>query len=581
MAGELERLLIKLEADTLQMRQALRDAEKSVDSFDATSGKALDRTANRFQAAGNNIESSLKRAAGAIAAYVTVSKALEALGSAGQLAQQAELAGLAAKTFQEYAYAAAKGGVEQEKFSEAMKKFAVNMGELQARGGGFYEWIHSALPTIEAQLRATKNQDEAIKVLVEGMGRLGTAADRVTLASKAFGESGGALAYAFRDGASGIKAAAIEAQNLGLILDEKMLKSAEETNNKFKALTATLEGYFKKAVVEGADSLKSFWEWLGQVEKAGAKELNTLRAGSTAVGDYADAADRAVTALKVLNGEKTKAADQNGGWETTVNKADLKILPKIPDWQTELQFDAADKISAQKRQLLAGDTQYALDLIRLETEQEIEEYRRMYRDHKITAEEFEAARSDASALASQKIKKYMDDELEKTKQNMAGVLSAIENGLTDPLRDAFDGNIQSMDKYFGSLLKNLALAINQALILKPLMNYAASSFSGSWIGDLFSPTAGRAAGGPVLGNTAYVVGEKGPEIFVPQTAGAIMANGASGGGAGGTTVYNIDARNADTGAADRIAAVLAEMERRRPSPVQSLADTRKRFPTRG
>ena len=61
---------------------------------------------------------------------------------------------------------------------------------------------------------------------------------------------------------------------------------------------------------------------------------------------------------------------------------------------------------------------------------------------------------------------------------------------------------------------------------------SAGGFSGifSSIAGFFS---GRAAGGPVSANTPYVVGEKGPELFMPNSAGKIIPNGGSiGGGAG-------------------------------------------------
>lgn len=40
---------------------------------------------------------------------------------------------------------------------------------------------------------------------------------------------------------------------------------------------------------------------------------------------------------------------------------------------------------------------------------------------------------------------------------------------------------------------------------------------------------GRATGGPVSGGRGYVVGERGPEIFVPGSAGRIEAGGSAGG----------------------------------------------------
>lgn len=63
------------------------------------------------------------------------------------------------------------------------------------------------------------------------------------------------------------------------------------------------------------------------------------------------------------------------------------------------------------------------------------------------------------------------------------------------------------------------------------------------ISSIFSFLTGRASGGPVGANTPYVVGERGPELFVPSTNGRIEPNL---GGAGSMTqvVYNINATDA-------------------------------------
>jgi hypothetical protein len=54
------------------------------------------------------------------------------------------------------------------------------------------------------------------------------------------------------------------------------------------------------------------------------------------------------------------------------------------------------------------------------------------------------------------------------------------------------------------------------------------------IGGFLGFGGNRAMGGPVSGSTAYVVGERGPELFVPQGSGTIIPNNRMGGG--GTTI---------------------------------------------
>jgi hypothetical protein len=66
-------------------------------------------------------------------------------------------------------------------------------------------------------------------------------------------------------------------------------------------------------------------------------------------------------------------------------------------------------------------------------------------------------------------------------------------------------------------------------------------------------TRGKAVGGYVAAQTPYVVGEKGPELFVPGGSGTIIPNknmGGVGGGANGM-VINVDARGASDPAAVR------------------------------
>jgi hypothetical protein len=60
-----------------------------------------------------------------------------------------------------------------------------------------------------------------------------------------------------------------------------------------------------------------------------------------------------------------------------------------------------------------------------------------------------------------------------------------------------------------------------------------------FFGKLFD--GARAMGGPVSGGSAYLVGEQGPELFVPGMSGTIVPNHAMGGG----VTVQIDARGSD------------------------------------
>ena len=73
----------------------------------------------------------------------------------------------------------------------------------------------------------------------------------------------------------------------------------------------------------------------------------------------------------------------------------------------------------------------------------------------------------------------------------------------------------SLAKTFGPLLMSLLKVINP--FVKGLANIVQSIPS-------FAPIQTRAIGGPVNSNEAYMVGEKGPELFVSKAAGSIVPN---------------------------------------------------------
>lgn len=86
-------------------------------------------------------------------------------------------------------------------------------------------------------------------------------------------------------------------------------------------------------------------------------------------------------------------------------------------------------------------------------------------------------------------------------------------------------------------LKQVAVAalseIAQAAIssgIGELLGGSGGGSSGGGVGTILSAALGlpgRATGGPVSPGRAYMVGERGPEMFVPTTSGQVMAGGSS------------------------------------------------------
>ncbi len=83
-----------------------------------------------------------------------------------------------------------------------------------------------------------------------------------------------------------------------------------------------------------------------------------------------------------------------------------------------------------------------------------------------------------------------------------------------------------------NLARSLANAITEMLVIAPLMAGIKGLLPGGGgflegFTGAFSATGtslpGRANGGPVAANQAYMVGERGPEVFVPNSSGQIAS----------------------------------------------------------
>ena len=124
-------------------------------------------------------------------------------------------------------------------------------------------------------------------------------------------------------------------------------------------------------------------------------------------------------------------------------------------------------------------------------------------------------------------RKVMETDLQIIARNAGNM---IASGFEDAI---FSG--QKLGEVIRSLGMDLMRMVFQQTVTRPL----AEGISGAILAGF------RAEGGPVSAGGAFVVGEKGPELFVPHSSGSIVPNGAMGsssGGTGGVTVnYNIAA----------------------------------------
>jgi hypothetical protein len=150
-----------------------------------------------------------------------------------------------------------------------------------------------------------------------------------------------------------------------------------------------------------------------------------------------------------------------------------------------------------------------------------------------------------------------NDLYSQGEQVFSGLTSAMTEGLK-ALEGQSDKTFEQIALNFANMLADMALRAAVSQVFKTIFGAisgdvtAAAVPAGGFNAGIGANGLGwltpRAGGGPVSAGQSYVVGERGPELFVPTAAGNIVPNGANGGGGDSITV-NVD-MNSTQGAAD-------------------------------
>lgn len=145
----------------------------------------------------------------------------------------------------------------------------------------------------------------------------------------------------------------------------------------------------------------------------------------------------------------------------------------------------------------------------------------------------------------------LKDQLADVKQDFID-LERVGRDVADELGRSFE-NFSRSGKLSFSGLRDLALSVLQDIASSAIRSgingiFGSGSGGSGFFGDILGSLFGRAGGGTVAPNRPFLVGERGPELFVPHTAGRITAPG---GGQGSSKVTNITVNvNNQNGAPD-------------------------------
>jgi len=361
------------------------------------------------------------------------------------------------------------------------------------------------------------------------------------------------------------------------------LKDSQKWMDNAKAL---LEKNPKLPVAGLVSEYDALQQRLGEIDKKAAARKAKLEAVA------AEAAAAAQKGIKIKKQQEAHALLLKD--EAAFEKLRSGIRIKL-----EEDDEKAAEARWQAQRALAEDMRKALDQFDFDRLAPSEQLRsqaqafraqaaQLYQTGQLGAEEWTRAQDqvneklrEAGELLADEQNTAAYEALSEGVQNLIGEFErldgVIETQLSSTIKDFVETGTADMKKLGKSIINEVIQSMIKALILKPLLTGIGNMFGGAAgaaggaAGGLFSGLGGamglpslpgRASGGPVTGKRPYLVGERGPELFIPplsgkiidanKTAAALAADTVTGGDRGPQNVYQIDARGADAGAVGRL-----------------------------
>ena len=172
-------------------------------------------------------------AAGAMGLGLMIKKSLDAADAIGKTS---DAAGIMTSTLQELRHAADLSGVSAGTLDKAMEKFGKTVGELRAGTGSLYTILNKNNKALLEQLQAAGNTDQAFNILMGSMAGMANQTDRAALAAAAFGRGSAKMTIMLKGGIAGLNQMRQEARDLGLVIDDALIRNSEAANDKLSTL---------------------------------------------------------------------------------------------------------------------------------------------------------------------------------------------------------------------------------------------------------------------------------------------------------------------------------------------------------
>ncbi len=514
MADEQTRLAVLIEANTKSYERAMTRLEQRTNQAMRRSTAAVSTLDSRIKGLAIGASKALATlgVGVGIAGFGALASSIKGvIEEASGLAKLADRVGMTTDRVQELTYSAGLADIEFSDLEKSLEQFAKRTGEALTGTGNLAKILEANNVPLRDGAGNVRDMNDLLDDYADLMKNATDASSRNYLATEAFGRSGMGMITMLQGGSAALADTAKEARALGGVIDEDLLRNAEQLNDRFTRLTTTIGTGFKTAVLEVASAVAGHADEMSKL--AGSAEDLWNNPSWTSylrflAGDYAGAVGEALGAPinqpnRAAKGDREPAE----ALELTITPTVLPAPPesaeakaasaardKIQDVIDALRFQEAQLGRTAREQAIYNELQKAGVTINTEAGGAIAALTGKLYDHQVA--------TDANIAA-------LDNLRDASKDALGSMIADLRAGKT-----AGEALGNALDRITDRLLDGALNALLSGLLGAP---------GGVGGGLLFG--GARAAGGPVAARKAYLVGERGPEMFVPGVSGAIRPNG--------------------------------------------------------
>lgn len=484
---DLERLNIVLAARDREFARAMESNIRRVERFARKSQRDLSQTSKSFDALGF----AAKRFApvmAALGAGAVIGKVRQVVSTLDDIGKTAAKIGLSTDALQEWRTIAESAGVSQSALDGSLERFNKRLGEAQQGGGAASKVLKQM--GLDAGELATSGLDEAMKQVSDRIAAIPDPAARAAAAVALFGRDGAAMVNLLREGSAGMDRMRQEARDLGIIIDESLIRGAEDAQTKLDLMSRVISAQLNSALIELAPLLVAG-------ATAVADMARMLNAGIDAVHNFLEpqtqlqlATDNLVLAM-ADEIRQSQLLDQALGRGVTMSQAVAKA--KLAEARTRHE-NAKAAIAEHKAMVLGSD-----DWANLTTQINDAQSTLMatgFHGDKVTAQRadaYEAEQQRMAALIVQrqeliKVDGELQAQLDRTARNMTtledaigksgGGIVSVEGSVVNPIEPGLRDPVEASGRAASAAVPELTDYANVVARIKSVFGDAAVAGSG-------------------------------------------------------------------------------------------------------